>query len=248
MYWGQYRTKCCICDVWQWDLVVSVPGLRGEMQGGEGVGGGMALVFIQSPKNIFPKSLQTDCEATWKGNCFFLTAAGGKFKSNDWFLLSYPLYWGNQSNACSLCSAETGPFWAASYQNVFVAMVKNGKIFQASQLLKGKLSIPEVLFWALLLCFPLLRLVSWRYFLPHVSVRIDAGSLNVCCVWWQHQALRAEKLLWDSVQPVPWESVRQDTRKRDSWKGRSIPSRGRKEIQLKKISLEYHFHSRKLLC
>lgn len=46
----------CICDVWQWDLVVSVSGLRGEMQGGEGLGGGMAVVFIQSPKSVFSQN------------------------------------------------------------------------------------------------------------------------------------------------------------------------------------------------
>lgn len=59
IYREQYRTKCCIWNVWQWDLLVSVPGLRGEIQGGEAMGGGMAVVFIQNPKNIFPKWLQT---------------------------------------------------------------------------------------------------------------------------------------------------------------------------------------------
>lgn len=85
-------------------------------------------------------------------------------------------------------------------------------------------------------CFPVLRLVSWRCFLLHVPVRIWAGSLDVCCLMAAcvgQQAPRAENLLWDSVQPVSRESVRQDTRKRDSWKGKSIPDRVRKEIQLK---------------
>lgn len=61
----------------------------------------------------------------------------------------------------------------------------------------------------------------------------------VACV--SEQALRIrvknayyEFFLWYAVQPVPWKSVRQDTSKRGSWERRNIPSRGRKEIQLKK--------------
>lgn len=64
--------------------------------------GWRAVVLIWSSrkkkKNLknSPKSLQTDCEATWEENCFLQTIVMGKLKNNDWFLLSYQFYWGEE--------------------------------------------------------------------------------------------------------------------------------------------------------
>lgn len=124
------------------------------MQGGEGMGGGMAVVFIPSPKNIFPKSLQTDCEATWKENCLFLTTAVGKFKSNEWFLLSCPLYWEE-----SIVTVKNGKI----FQSAFRGETEHPRSFVLSSApLAEKPVMGEMGRFSLVgmsICFPLLRLV-----------------------------------------------------------------------------------------
>lgn len=52
-------------------------------------------------------------------------------------------WWWKHSSDCSLSSAETGPFWVAWYQNVFVVTLKNRKIFQFRRsAFKGKTEHP----------------------------------------------------------------------------------------------------------
>lgn len=85
---------------------------------------------------------------------------------------------------------------------------RNGKIF-----LSGDVSLLPTLEIGILKVFPAARTSADTRWITWCVLCLMAACVS-------EQAPRAEKLLWDSVQPVPWESVRQDTRRRDSWKGK----------------------------